>query len=233
MLERHREAELMDDPNVDPDLHREAMLGLARINTFSRSAAMTLAPILKILADNHMRSARILDIATGGGDMPFHLWKEAKRAGVALIIDGCDQSPVAIQSANELATSLAYPGKFFTLNVNVDDFPVDYDIVINSLFMHHLDPDQVVILLEKMKGACKLMLVVNDLVRGYLNLFLVSVAARLLSKSSIVHFDSVASVRAAYTPSEMRLLANKAGLEGANISSQFPCRMILTWSNRC
>lgn len=52
----------------------------------------------------------------------------------------------------------------------------------------------------------------------------------VLSRSPVVHFDGPASVRAAYTPAELRALADQAGLAGATVRPVFPCRMLLTWS---
>lgn len=85
-------------------------------------------------------------------------------------------------------------------------------------------------LLAAMKAAAGRLVLVSDLVRGRLNLGLVTAACRALSRSPVVHFDGPASVRAAYTPAELRALADQAGLAGATVRPVFPCRMVLTWS---
>jgi hypothetical protein len=41
--------------------------------------------------------------------------------------------------------------------------------------------------------------------------------------------DGPLSVRAAFTPSELRGLAQEAGLTGAKVSRRFPCRLLLEW----
>ena len=42
---------------------------------------------------------RVLDVATGGGDVPIHLWSKARRAGLDLRIAGCDRNPSAVEFA--------------------------------------------------------------------------------------------------------------------------------------
>src|SRR5437764_11213730 len=88
---RHRcvTPEVMDQPGLDAAEHARALRGLSRINTVSGSAGI-LWPSLRDLA----RAAgadgiRVLDIATGAGDVPLRLWQKARRAGVGMRIAGC------------------------------------------------------------------------------------------------------------------------------------------------
>src|SRR5437660_9462680 len=92
LAHRERIPELMDDPGIDPAAHRAALAGLARINKLSRSAAI-LWPSIRALAErNAGKTIRVLDIATGSGDVPISLWSKAEAAGVALAVEGCDIS---------------------------------------------------------------------------------------------------------------------------------------------
>ena len=71
--------------------------------------------------------------------------------------------------------------------------------------------------------------VVNDLVRSRVSMALVWLGSRLLSRSKVVHFDAMASVRAAFTLSEMQGLVRSAGLESASVWSYWPCRLLSVW----
>jgi len=44
-----------------------------------------------------------------------------------------------------------------------------------------------------------------------------------------VRFDGPVSVEGAYTDAEILRLAQRAGLENANVSRHWPCRFVLTW----
>jgi hypothetical protein len=100
---------------------------------------------------------------------------------------------------------------------------------MTSLFLHHLDNGQAKRLLRAMAAAAGHLLVVNDLVRHAVTLMMVAVAARLVTRSDVVHVDASRSVRAGFTPSEIRRLARSAGLRGAAVRFCFPCWFLLSW----
>src|SRR5690606_35358895 len=95
------------------------------------------------------RPLTVLDIATGDGDVPIALFHRAARAGVQLQIDACDISKHAIATAPPDA-----PVEFFSADVLSAAFPPPgrgpYDVVMCSLFLHHLPNDQIVRVLECM-----------------------------------------------------------------------------------
>src|SRR5262245_21104489 len=97
---RHRQPELMDQPDLDKDAHFQALRGLQRINWWSGSARILWRPLLR-LAHYQPGPLRILDVATGAGDVPIRLWQRAQRAGINLRIDGCDVSTDALELARE------------------------------------------------------------------------------------------------------------------------------------
>ena len=228
-MERRLQPERMDDLDLDPGLHGEALQGLERINRFSRSPAILWPSLARCFRDFNVRSLRALDIATGAGDVPIRLWHLARRAGWELQIDGCDRSPVAIEHARRRAHQAGAKIRFFTHDPLVSGIPQGYDVLLCSLFLHHLSPDQAQQLLRLMGWAAARMVAVNDLVRGRAGLALAAAGTRILSRSPIVHADGVSSVRAAFTMSEVRTLAQSAGLSGCSVSGRWPCRFLLTW----
>src|SRR4051812_37389748 len=64
---------LMAAPGLDPAEPRLALAGLARVNRISRSAAILRPPIRRLARELSGRPVRILDIATGSGDVPLAL----------------------------------------------------------------------------------------------------------------------------------------------------------------
>ncbi len=226
---RTRRAELMDDPNLDPLLHSEALRGLAQLNFFSFTGN-EIWQQLKIFSEhNRSQAIRVLDLATGGGDIPIMLAKRARCAGLNFEFVGADISPTAVRFANERATKEKASVSFLELNVLNQNIPQGFDVIMTSLFTHHLDPMQVIDLLVKMRSATNQLVLVNDLIRGAFSLTIVSLATKILSNSKIVHHDGPASVRASYTIDEMRDMAKQSGLDNCIIHHSFPCRMLLVW----
>lgn len=222
---RERIPELMDDPAIDPVEHRRALVGLARLNRVSDSSGV-LWPAVAKLARELGRPLRLLDVATGSGDVPRKLLTRAGRAGVTLEVSGCDLSPTAIAEAQREPSA----ARFFVHDALHDRLPGGFDVVTCSLFLHHLAEDEAVALLANMEGAARHAVLVNDLSRSRFNYCAVWAACRLLSRSPVVRFDGPASVRSAFTPAEALALAERAGLSGATVRRRFPCRFLLLWA---
>lgn len=231
MLTRKRVAELMDDPELDYSSHAEALKGLERLNFFSTSAA-SLWEQINPLARQRINGTplRILDIATGGGDIPVALHKTAMAAKLNVEITGSDVSPSSIKYAKSYARERDAAIEFIQLNALQDQIPSGFDVVMTNLFTHHLDPTDVTALLEKMSASATQLVLVNDLVRSEISYVLVWLATRLFSRSPIVHYDGPVSVRGSYTSSELMEMAEQAGLKGAVVNQCPPCRQILVWS---
>ena len=254
MKHRSIEPEVMDDPALDAGRHRRALRGLGRLNRLSGSPRLIWSAIQRFIPpqaghesskvrgqienrqskiENPPPPLRVLDIATGGGDLPIALHRLAVQGegigGGGIQIDGCDLSPVALDYARGRAEGVRAVPRFFYLDALNDPLPGDYDVLLCSLFLHHLSDAQAERLLRRMAEAARVGVVVNDLRRSRANLALVHLAARLVSRSDVVHTDGPRSVRAAFTLPEARELAERAGLRGAVVKSAFPCRYLLTW----
>lgn len=220
----------MDQAGLDRAAHLGALAGLARINRISCSAAILWPAVARSAARHPDRVTRILDVATGGGDVPVVLARRAARLGLRVEVSGCDRSLVAVDCARRTAEAARVRASFFVLDVLNDSLPDGFDIVMSSLFLHHLGEDEAVRLLGQMAWATRSMVLVNDLLRTRAGLALAWVGCRLLSRSPIVHHDGPASVRAAFRLSEVQTLADRAGLVGARLARRWPERFLLSWS---
>lgn len=232
MLEsRQLVPERMDDPALPPHEHDRALAGLARLNSLARSAAI-LWPAVRAQLQRCAaagRVARVLDVATGSGDIPVTLGGWARRDGLHAQWIGVDASSHALASAAGRASRQGIPLELHQADAT-RALPVRADVVISSLFLHHLDHPQAVAALRAMSGAADTALVVSDLRRSAPGLALAWTASRALSRSPIVHFDAVASVRGAFSERELAELARAAGLMGASVRRAWPQRMLLQWS---
>jgi 2-polyprenyl-3-methyl-5-hydroxy-6-metoxy-1,4-benzoquinol methylase len=220
----------MDQPGLEPNRHRAALRGLARINWWSGSAHILWPPIWALAQARGGEPLRILDVATGGGDVPIRLWQRARRHGLALQIDGCDVSAAAVAHARREAEQQAAAVQFLQRDVCAGALPTGYDVLVSSLFLHHLDEEEAVELLRRMAAAARRLVLVNDLARSRTGFVLAYLGTRLLSRSAIVHTDGPLSVEGAFTLAEASDLARQAGLHGARVERRWPCRFLLSWS---
>lgn len=227
---RHRrlEGELMDDPLIRDDLHIKALRGLRRINAVSRTAESLWPGIARYAEAHPGRTLSLLDVATGGGDVAIALAQRARQANLPLVIEGCDISPTALRFAAQEAEAAREPIRFFGLDVISEALPARYDIIICSLFLHHLTNARIVALLRNLAEHAE-QLIVSDLLRTYRGYGLAYLGTRLLSTSRIVHEDGLRSVSAALSLPEARILAAEAGLDDAFFMRCWPSRFLMTW----
>jgi 2-polyprenyl-3-methyl-5-hydroxy-6-metoxy-1,4-benzoquinol methylase len=228
--QRRLEPEVMDQPDLDRRLHVEALRGLERINLVSGSARILWPALERLARQAGPAGVRLLDVATGAGDVPIRLWRRAHKAGVRLRIDGCDRSGCAVAHARRRAAEHEAGVHFFEWDALAGPLPTGYDAVVSSLFLHHLDDGQAVGLLRRMAGAARCLLLINDLERSLAGLLLAYLGTRVLSGSPVVHTDGPLSVAAAFTRAEALDLAGRAGLDGAVVQRRWPFRFLLSWS---
>ena len=229
LAHRHREPEIQDQPDLDSKLLWQALAGLESINSWSPSLYV-LWPSIRNLGRQLNRPLRVLDIATGAADVPIRLWHLAQRKKLALEVEACDVNPRTVSYAQQRAREKGADVHVYQLDVVHQEIPRPYDVVMCSLFLHHLDDAEAVLVLGRMAQAAAHMLLVNDLLRCIGGLILVYMCVPLLTRCKVNLVDGARSVRAAFTMEEARSLVNRTGLSGAVVEKHWPCRYLLKWT---
>lgn len=232
LAHRERLPELMDQPGLDPERHAKALVGLRRINAVSRSAACLFDPIRALARALPPGAAplRLLDVACGGGDVALDLAALAQRHGLALAVEGCDISPQAVALAEARARERALEASFYVADVLADPLPDRFDVIVSSLFLHHLDTADAETLLARLAASSRQLLLISDLLRTPLGYGLALAGTQLLSRSPIVHIDGLLSVRGAFQLDEVAAMAERAGLHGVDLRRCWPERFLLRWA---
>ena len=247
LTKRHRQSELMDAPDLNSQDHRQALIGLRRVNWWSGTAGILVTAIVREFAGITGR-VKILDIASGGGDQVVEVTRRLVRQGLNVDVDGCDISSTAVAHATDHAVRCGFSQRedgrlvcpeggsadgtihFFQTDVlAVAPAAESYDVVMCTLFLHHLDEPQAMQLLNVMQKATRQLILVDDLRRTRLGYLLAWAGCRLLTRCRIVHVDGPLSVQGAFTDSEVRNLARQSGLDGIQLSTHWPQRFLLSW----
>src|SRR5437899_12863076 len=154
--------------------------------------------------------ARILDVATGSGDIPRLIVDHARRPNVSVHIDAIDQQASTIEIARGL--SAAYP--------EIDSCCVDlfewnpserYDIVLCSLTLHHFSNDDAVRVLQKIRELSTARILVADLRRARWLTFAVYFVTATIYRDAMTKTDARLSAARAFSFVEMGELAKRAG----------------------
>ncbi len=221
----------MDQPDLDEHLHQTALDGLACVNRISRSSAIVWPAIARAGKHKVGGPLRVLDVACGGGDVAIAVKHRAQKTGLPLDVAGCDISNTALAYATVHAAKKRLDVRFFPANAITDSLPDTYDVIMCSLFLHHLEEPAAISLLANMARATRHKLIVNDLIRSRVGYWMALIGTRLLTRSHVVHVDGPLSVRSAFSVNEAMSLAKSAGLTDARILRRWPQRFLLTWES--
>lgn len=226
------EPEDIDDPALDKEKLFGALHGLTRINFLSASAGSVWKPMARLARDRKLNRLRILDVATGGGDIPLALWRKGQAAGLQLEILGVDISERALEFAAGKCATCGSDVRFEQRDILQNGLPEGFDVIVSSLFLHHLSDSHAGQLLTSAAAATRHLVLINDLRRGRYGLTLAYFAGHVLSSSPVVRVDAVRSVRAAFTMQEVREMAEVAGMQGATVQRRWPARFLLEWRKK-
>ena len=200
--------EMMDRPQpVSPELERDLerirqvnrWFGSHRlVSTFARRWIMPGAQM------------RVVDLATGSGDIPRLLVDHARRIGAQIEIDAVDRQAATLDIARGL--SAGYPEiSYHAANILEWDRPQGYDIALCSLVLHHFSDDDAVRLLRRCRALSRRFALVSDLRRGFLLRAGVYMLTALIFREPMTRFDARLSAKRAFSFVEMRQLAIQAG----------------------
>jgi len=144
---------------------------------------------------------RIIDVGGGRGDLAARLLRHGRRLRV-IVVD------------REAAMLIAGPG---VAVVRADATALPFrpgaaHVVAAALLLHHLEPTAAARCLGEMRAAARIGVVINDLLRTRLALSLVWLATRFFTRHPFARHDGPLSVRRAYSPDEITVLARKAGV---------------------
>ena len=222
-MQRDRQPELMDSPDLDEKLHRHALSALWKINRVLGIDQSLHTAACKLGGSD---SISILDLGTGGGGYLAYAAKQQNGDGDSLRV-GLDMSTVALTTAQQWTN-----GSVRCVAGDVRGIPLadnSIDVVVCSLLLHHFDEDDVVAIMREAARVARHGVVFGDLYRSRTAFAVTWVATRIASRSPVFHTDGPRSVRAAYRDDELGRLADEAGLTGRCVRRRFPFRMIMTW----
>ncbi|MGH2465713.1 MAG: methyltransferase domain-containing protein [Candidatus Limnocylindrales bacterium] len=210
--------ELLDEALDDPAALDGNLRDLRRVNRWLGGVALSAAAVAA-LAPGAIRLS-LVDIGTGGADVPMALLERAGRQDRGLSITALDNREEIVAAALRVTPGLANtPG--LTLETGDGrrlDFPdSSFDVAHCSLVLHHLEPDACVELLHEMGRVARLGLVINDLDRTRLNLAGAALLARIATTNRYTRNDGPLSVRRAYRVPEVVRLLRRAGLRPVRV----------------
>lgn len=225
--QRSTENELMDQEGISFAEFHDCLQGLERINHLTLAYRPTLRWLRPWLKSGE--PICILDAGCGGGDMlrqiERQLRSEHQKNNVRLL--GVDLNPWSKRSA-ELCTNAAAI-HYETADVFRFQLEQSLDLIICSLFTHHLSDNQVIDFLRWIDTRARKGWFINDLHRHPLPYYFIKAATALFSRNRLIRNDAAVSVARAFSISDWQRLLEQAGLaDRARIQWFFPFRLCIS-----
>ena len=156
------------------------------------------------------RRLRILDLATGAGDLPRVAAEWGRRRGVAVGVDALDLQPSTLEVARARAS--AYPEiAFHRHDVREPWRGGGYDLVISFLALHHFSEDDARRVLTAMARHAAAARLVVDLERSRAAAIGVHLLTQFVLTAPMTRHDARVSVRRAFSLPELAGLARESG----------------------
>lgn len=155
---------------------------------------------------------RVVDLATGSGDIPRLVTDYARRVGAEVRIDALDQQAATLGIARRLSAD--YPNiAFIEANLLEWEPPGHYDIVLCTMALHHFSEQDAVRVLHRCRELSRKFVLVSDLRRSWFGTIGVRLLTATIFREPMTQHDARLSMMRAFSFSELEQLAKHAGWE--------------------
>ncbi len=227
---RRRQDEWMDDPAADPIQLEKSLRFIRRVNAWLGYTRATLRHLDRFARRwERGREVRILDVATGSADVPLAVLRWAAKRGHDVRIVAVDLGARICDAAAQAARAAGVSAeKLQVLQADATRLPFadgSFDYAMTSMFLHHLDEEQVVQVLREMDRVSSRGILAADLVRRRRAYFWISLLT--LAANPMVRHDARLSVAQAFSRAEVESLRERAALDYAKYYGHFGHRFVL------
>jgi ubiquinone/menaquinone biosynthesis C-methylase UbiE len=219
-MKRVTAEELLDTDSGTPIEIARALVDLRNINHWFGGVGTMQSMVKRVLREKNASSLSVLEVASGAGHGLDRVEQRMQAQGVRLETTLLDRAPSHMVNGHPMNGRRRVAADVFALPFADNSF----DVVSCCLFGHHLDPQEMVRFVNESLRVCRRALLINDLIRHPLHLAMVY-AGLPLFRSRITHHDAPASVRQAYTVTEMRHMLHQTNAARVEIERYFLFRM--------
>ncbi len=225
---RNLRPELLDLDEAPFEEVKDSLQDVQRVNRYLSGYSVLLHHVAPFF-DRHPpgQPLHILDACTGSADQPRAIVLYARRRGIPVRVTGIDINRKMIRFAQEETREFPEIGFVQCDVLNLPFKENSFDVVINSLSLHHFSKEHAVAMLAGFSKLARRGVIVNDLHRSRVAYASIYVLTRLLTQNRLTRYDAPVSVMNAFTPDEMRALAKAAGWRKFEVHRHFPYRIAL------
>ena len=226
---RRLDREWMDRSDNSPESVQGALRDIRWVNRILGGRRALLHPLAALLDELPPdRPLEVLDVGTGGADLPLDMVDLAVRRGRRVRVTAVDRDASAASAAARFAAGRP---EVRVVLADAENLPFEdrsFDLVTASMFLHHFDHGGVVGLLRRFRRLARRAVVVNDLRRHRLPWAFIATVAHATRRDAMFRHDAPLSVLRGFTDDELFVAAREAGVTNPRLERRWPFRLVMT-----
>jgi SAM-dependent methyltransferase len=184
--------EYIDDPQIDAKVLRQTYREIKSINICTLGYWPTMSAVKYFLSRcARDRVIKILDIGCGDGELLRRVDGYGRKEKFSLELTGIDLNREAIAAAVELTNSKI---NFIHGDIFADGGNEAYDLIVNSLTMHHLTDQEIGKLVQWMTTHARIGWSISDLDRRAIAYYFIKYFVKLGGFNHVICHDAPLSV---------------------------------------
>lgn len=207
--------ELMDGPCPESECIR-CLIDLNHANRVLFAYRPTLKWLRQFVGEQG-QPLRIVDIGCGAGDMLRSIEGWASLQNLPVELTGIDLNPSAVKAARQLSSPDSRI-RWICSEALAFEPDCQVDLIISSLFTHHLNDDEIVRFLQWMERVAIRGWLINDLERSLASYYGFKLLARLMRWHPFVRHDGSVSILRSFTFREWFEYIPRAGLNSEQVA---------------
>jgi SAM-dependent methyltransferase len=221
---RRRGVEILDSPDVDPQVVTRSLADVARANALFGGLSSAIDELRDAIKDLP-QCATLLDVGTGLGDIPCRARTLARQYGIDMTTIGLD-SVLELARASRSSVTFSVCGD--ALRLPFADGSVD--VVMCSQVLHHFAGADAVRLLREMNRVARVRVVVSDLRRSWIAAAGLWLASFPLRFHAVSRHDGVVSVMRGFTAQELADTVSDAVARNPIVHQRRGFRITASWA---
>ncbi len=212
---RSNRSEIMDDFTLNGEMLLNTSDQIANINRILGGNKTTINGLKRILNDLPKdKTYTIIDLGCGNGDLLRVIAEFGKKMAFKFNLIGIDANVHILSHAKELSQYYREIS-YIHQDVLASDYkPLHCDIVLATLFLHHLSEENCLQLLSKQLEKTKLGIVINDLHRHPLAYYLFKFVC-LGINNPMVRNDGLISILRGFKKEDLQQMSNKLNVKSS------------------
>lgn len=210
--------EFIDRPDCEPELAAASYRFMETVNC-RFGGIQAVQRFLAVETAKHCTGSplRILDIGSGSCDIPLAMSRWARAQGIPLHFTCLELSAHAFEIARAQLARVGDPAvQLLQQDIFTHQPDEPYDFAVASMCFHHFSNEQILVLVQRLRGFVRKSILINDLRRSFLASLGVGLLLTVTGTPAGVRHDALLSIRRGFKVDELSTLLRQ--LSGVTVS---------------